>query len=71
MTLSAPVTAQAEIAEVIWVDPATVPQEQLAPLTRDTLMPLARNILHSATPSAEWLNSLLIYNVPGRGLFCF
>ncbi|KXV10020.1 NUDIX hydrolase [Acetobacter malorum] len=50
MTLSAPVTAQAEIAEVIWVDPATAPQEQLAPLTRDTLMPLARNILHSANP---------------------
>ncbi|KFL91325.1 Nudix hydrolase family protein [Acetobacter malorum] len=50
MTLSAPVTAQAEIAEVIWVDPAKASEEQLAPLTRDTLMPLARKILLSANP---------------------
>lgn len=50
MILSASVTAQAEIAEVIWVDPAKAPEEQLAPLTRDTLMPLARNILLSANP---------------------
>lgn len=50
MTLSAPVTAQAEIAEVIWVDPAKAADEQLAPLTCDTLMPLARKILHSGRP---------------------
>ncbi|KXV79658.1 hypothetical protein AD953_01455 [Acetobacter malorum] len=53
MILSAPVTAQAEIAEVIWVDPAKAPEEQLAPLTRDTLMPLARKILHSSKASSE------------------
>ncbi|WP_215754974.1 NUDIX domain-containing protein [Acetobacter sp. P5B1] len=53
MTLSAPVTAQAEIAEVLWIDPAKAPDEQLAPLTRDTLMPLAEKILLSAQPTSE------------------
>lgn len=52
MSLTAPVTAQAEIAEVIWVDPAKAPLEQLAPLTRDTLIPLARKLLHSGNPTA-------------------
>lgn len=52
MSLTAPVTAQAEIAEVIWVDPAKAHLEQLAPLTRDTLIPLARKLLHSGNPPA-------------------
>ncbi|GAN69348.1 NUDIX hydrolase [Acetobacter orleanensis] len=47
MVLSAPVAAQAEIAEIIWVDPSRAPQDSLAPLTRDTLMPLAAKLLRS------------------------
>nr|WP_025826638.1 NUDIX domain-containing protein [Acetobacter persici] len=43
--LTEPVTAQAEIAEVLWVDPAHAPADLLAPLTRDTLMPLARQLI--------------------------
>lgn len=43
--LAEPVTAQAEIAEVLWVDPAHVRGDLLAPLTRDTLMPLARQLI--------------------------
>ncbi|KXU96742.1 NUDIX hydrolase [Acetobacter cerevisiae] len=53
MILSTPVTAQAEIAEALWIDPAKAPDEQLAPLTRDTLMPLAEKILLSAQPTSE------------------
>lgn len=43
-TLSEPVSAQAEIEEIIWVDPTHVPQDQLAPLTRDVMMPLAAKL---------------------------
>lgn len=48
MVLSTPVAAQAEIAEVVWVDPAHPPVDKLAPLTRDTLMPLAKMLLQAS-----------------------
>ncbi len=35
------IAPQAEIAEVIWIDPATPPDIPLAPLTRDHVLPLA------------------------------
>ena len=36
------VEARAEIDEIIWIDPAAPPDIQLAPLTRDHVLPLAR-----------------------------
>ena len=33
---------QAEIDQVVWVDPRALPDLQLAPLTRDHVLPLAR-----------------------------
>jgi 8-oxo-dGTP diphosphatase len=36
------IEAQAEIDEVLWVDPRALPDLPLAPLTRDHIMPLAR-----------------------------
>ena len=36
-----PVRAQAEIDEVLWVDPRAMPDLPLAPLTRDHILPLA------------------------------
>lgn len=36
------VTPQAEIDEVVWVDPKALPDLHLAPLTRDHVLPLAR-----------------------------
>jgi 8-oxo-dGTP pyrophosphatase MutT (NUDIX family) len=38
--LSHPVKPGAEIEEILWVDPADVAQVELAPLTRDKLLPL-------------------------------
>jgi len=35
------ITPQAEIADMIWVDPASPPDICLAPLTRDHVLPLA------------------------------
>jgi len=35
------VRAQAEIDEVVWVDPSALPDLPLAPLTRDHILPLA------------------------------
>lgn len=48
LTLSGPVQAQAEIAAALWVDPTKPPHPQMAPLTRDTLLPLAHKLLLSA-----------------------
>lgn len=36
------VAAQAEIDEIVWVDPAAPPNIHLAPLTRDHVLPFAR-----------------------------
>jgi 8-oxo-dGTP diphosphatase len=36
------VTPQAEIDEMVWVDPRALPDLHLAPLTRDHVLPLAR-----------------------------
>lgn len=36
------ITPQAEIDEVVWVDPDALPDLHLAPLTRDHVLPLAR-----------------------------
>jgi 8-oxo-dGTP diphosphatase len=38
--VAGPVSPQAEIAEMLWVDPARLPAVVLAPLTRDHLLPL-------------------------------
>ena len=35
------IAAQAEIAEMLWVDPRRLPSVALAPLTRDHILPLA------------------------------
>jgi 8-oxo-dGTP diphosphatase len=39
--ISDPVACQAEIAEYAWVDPQEPGERSLAPLTRDTILPLA------------------------------
>jgi 8-oxo-dGTP diphosphatase len=39
--VSGDVVAQAEIDEMVWVDPAAPPDIHLAPLTRDHVLPLA------------------------------
>jgi len=36
------ITPQAEIDEMVWVDPRALPDLHLAPLTRDHVLPLAR-----------------------------
>jgi 8-oxo-dGTP diphosphatase len=36
------ITPQAEIEDIVWVDPAAATDLQLAPLTRDHVLPLAR-----------------------------
>jgi 8-oxo-dGTP diphosphatase len=36
------IAARAEIDEIMWIDPAAPPDIQLAPLTRDHVLPLAR-----------------------------
>jgi 8-oxo-dGTP diphosphatase len=40
LNLSRPVTPGAEIEEILWVDPHGVAPVELAPLTRDKLLPL-------------------------------
>jgi 8-oxo-dGTP diphosphatase len=37
------VAAQAEIDEIVWIDPAAPPDIHLAPLTRDHVLPIARS----------------------------
>ncbi|MEJ0078458.1 MAG: NUDIX domain-containing protein [Alphaproteobacteria bacterium] len=37
------VEARAEIDEIVWIDPASPPDIDLAPLTRDHVLPLARS----------------------------
>ena len=36
------IAAQAEIDEIVWIDPSAPPDIHLAPLTRDHVLPLAR-----------------------------
>jgi 8-oxo-dGTP diphosphatase len=38
------ITPQAEIDEMVWVDPLALPDLHLAPLTRDHVLPLARTM---------------------------
>jgi 8-oxo-dGTP diphosphatase len=38
------VVPRAEIDEIVWVDPAALPDIRLAPLTRDHVLPLVRTI---------------------------
>ena len=42
--IDGPVVAAAEIAEVVWVDPAERGERVLAPLTRDFVMEMARRV---------------------------
>ena len=42
LTIDAEVSPAAEIEEVVWVDPATDPVLELAPLTRDLILPFYR-----------------------------
>ena len=42
LTIDTEVMPAAEIEEVIWVDPATDPVVELAPLTRDLILPFYR-----------------------------
>ena len=37
------IIARAEIDEIVWIDPAAPPDIELAPLTRDHVLPLARS----------------------------
>lgn len=41
LRIDQPVTAHAEIAEAVWIDPARPADLILAPLTRDCILPLA------------------------------
>jgi 8-oxo-dGTP diphosphatase len=45
LTIDREVCPAAEIEEVLWVDPATDPAVELAPLTRDLILPFYRNSL--------------------------
>jgi 8-oxo-dGTP pyrophosphatase MutT (NUDIX family) len=45
LTIDTDVIPAAEIEEVIWVDPATDPAVDLAPLTRDLILPFYRKSL--------------------------
>lgn len=45
LTIDTDVMPAAEIEEVIWVDPATDPAVDLAPLTRDLILPFYRQSL--------------------------
>jgi len=45
LTIDGEVTPAAEIEEVIWVDPTTDPAVDLAPLTRELILPFYRNSL--------------------------
>jgi 8-oxo-dGTP pyrophosphatase MutT (NUDIX family) len=45
LTIDTGVIPAAEIEEVIWVDPATDPAVDLAPLTRDLILPFYRKSL--------------------------
>jgi 8-oxo-dGTP pyrophosphatase MutT (NUDIX family) len=45
LTIDADVIPAAEIEEVIWVDPATDPALELAPLTREHILPFYRRSL--------------------------
>ncbi|WPC28992.1 NUDIX domain-containing protein [Pseudomonas moraviensis] len=45
LTIDADVIPAAEIEEVIWVDPATDPAVELAPLTREHILPFYRRSL--------------------------
>jgi 8-oxo-dGTP diphosphatase len=45
LTIDREVSPVAEIEEVLWVDPATDPAVELAPLTRDLILPFYRSSL--------------------------
>jgi 8-oxo-dGTP diphosphatase len=45
--LEGAISAASEIEEIAWIDPNPAYQIELAPLTRDTILPLARAIRHS------------------------
>ncbi|MFG6205446.1 NUDIX hydrolase [Pseudomonas retamae] len=45
LTIDCAVCPAAEIEEVIWIDPATDPAVELAPLTRDRILPFYRRSL--------------------------
>ncbi|WP_445181083.1 NUDIX hydrolase [Pseudomonas sp. McL0111] len=45
LMIDSEVSPAAEIEEVIWVDPATDPAVELAPLTRDLILPFYRSSL--------------------------
>jgi len=46
--VSGDVTCRAEIAEYAWVDPSEPGERKLAPLTRDTILPLALSLAHQS-----------------------
>jgi 8-oxo-dGTP diphosphatase len=47
--LEGPVSAASEIEEIAWVDPCPPYQIELAPLTRDAILPLAAGTIHHST----------------------
>jgi 8-oxo-dGTP diphosphatase len=47
LTIEAHVCPAAEIEEVIWIDPATDPAVELAPLTRERILPFYRASLNA------------------------
>lgn len=49
LPFDAEVRAAAEIAEVVWIDPFAPPDRPIAPLTRDTILPIARDLARDAT----------------------
>ena len=46
------IAARAEIDEIAWIDPSAPPEIHLAPLTRDHVLPLARNARDIDLPAA-------------------
>jgi 8-oxo-dGTP pyrophosphatase MutT (NUDIX family) len=50
---SGPFTAQGEIAECLWVDQLGSVDLTLAPLTRDHVMPLSSELIHTDTSEAS------------------
>ena len=47
------VAARAEIDEIVWVDPAALPDIHLAPLTRDHVLPLVKHDLNGPPRSGD------------------
>jgi 8-oxo-dGTP diphosphatase len=47
--LEGTISAASEIEEIVWIDPSPPYQIELAPLTRDAILPLAMRTIHRST----------------------